>query len=94
MSYSRWSNSRWYTFWTANGPKSDKKDDQAFEICDFGGGNIFLYKQLNEDLEKCLDEAVHTANLTDKDEVTDAEREELATYMKSFMEDIEEEYKK
>jgi len=42
MSYSRWSNSRWYTFWSANGavpteykwPTQKLKDSQVFEICD------------------------------------------------------------
>lgn len=42
MSYSRWSNSTWYTFWTSWGPDSTfklptkkLKDSQCFEICDF-----------------------------------------------------------
>ena len=42
MSYSRWSNSRWYTFWSAMGaepteykwPTQKLKDSQVFEICD------------------------------------------------------------
>ena len=42
MSYSRWSNSRWYTFWSAMGaaqttykwPTQELKDSQVFEICD------------------------------------------------------------
>jgi hypothetical protein len=43
MSYSRWSNSVWYTFWTAYPgtktefklPTKKLKDSQMFEICDF-----------------------------------------------------------
>lgn len=43
MSYSRWSNSRWYTFWSSMGssqteykwPTQKLKDSQVFEICDF-----------------------------------------------------------
>ena len=42
MSYSRWSNSRWYTFWSASSaelteykwPTQKLKDSQVFEICD------------------------------------------------------------
>ena len=42
MSYSRWSNSRWYTFWSSMGaeqtqykwPTQRLKDNQIFEICD------------------------------------------------------------
>lgn len=42
MSYSRWSNSRWYTFWSAIGssnleysfPLKKLKNKQCFEICD------------------------------------------------------------
>lgn len=42
MSYSRWSNSIWYTFWVYSGktykfklPKQKFKDEQILEICDF-----------------------------------------------------------
>lgn len=40
MSYSRWSNSVWYTFWTWSGsdeftfPTQSRKNKQTFEICD------------------------------------------------------------
>ena len=42
MSYSRWSNSRWYTYWSSNGsweteykwPTEQLKNSQVFEICD------------------------------------------------------------
>jgi hypothetical protein len=41
MSYSRWSSSRWYTFWRTDGvsdyifPTQKRKRAQVFEICDF-----------------------------------------------------------
>jgi len=41
MSYSRWSSSRWYTFWRTDGssdygfPTEKRKRAQVFEICDF-----------------------------------------------------------
>lgn len=48
MSYSRWSNSRWYTFWSAMGgetsefkwPTQKLKDRQVFEICDIPSYHI------------------------------------------------------
>lgn len=55
MSYSRWSNSRWYTFWSANGayqtkykwPTQKLKDSQVFEICDIPSYYI-TYNELKE----------------------------------------------
>jgi hypothetical protein len=55
MSYSRWSNSRWYTFYTAFSGKT--RDTQAFEIMiDFARTRIFSYSELKSDIDKCLDE--------------------------------------
>jgi hypothetical protein len=55
MSYSRWSNSRWYTFYTAFSGKT--KDTQAFEIMiDFARTRIFSYLELKSDIDKCLNE--------------------------------------
>ena len=57
MSYSRWSNSIWYTFWTSFGalpteytlPSKKLKEKQVFEICDFPCYFI-TYKDLKERL--------------------------------------------
>jgi len=55
MSYSRWSNSRWYTFHTAFSGKT--KESQAFEIMmDFARSRIFTYAELKSDIDKCLRE--------------------------------------
>ena len=48
MSYSRWSNSRWYTFWSAMGaetaefrwPTRKLREGQVFEICDMPSYHI------------------------------------------------------
>lgn len=56
MSYSRWLTSRWYTFWSAKGPDSDKKNDQIFEICELGPALSFTYAQLTSDIDKCLEQ--------------------------------------
>ena len=54
MSYSRWSNSFWYTFWSDSRAKS--KEEEIFEICDFGHGMKFNYAQIKENPEKCMTE--------------------------------------
>jgi hypothetical protein len=55
MSYSRWSNSVWYTYWAAVSP-ADNQDinKQIFEICDLARSQRFTYKEINEDLTACL----------------------------------------
>jgi hypothetical protein len=61
MSYSRWSNSIWYTFWTAFGatpteyslPSRKLKESQVFEICDFPSYFI-TYKDAKDNLDEIL----------------------------------------
>jgi len=54
MSYSRWSNSTWYTFWSATTvtnykwPTKKLKRQQIFEICDFPSFT-FTYGELEEE---------------------------------------------
>ena len=55
MAYSRWSTSRWYTFWSSNS-KSDKPNDQVFEICDLNQPLLFTYKELTQDINQCLND--------------------------------------
>jgi len=54
MSYSRWSNSIWYTFWSASSPV-DNMDEQQFEICDFCRSMTFTYKDLKTNINDCLE---------------------------------------
>lgn len=56
MSYSRWLTSRWYTFWTSYTPKSNRPNDQVFEICELGPGLQFTYAQLKSDIDDCLEQ--------------------------------------
>ena len=49
MSFSRWSHSRWYTYWS--GGEDNKRDNQIFQIC---ACCHFTYKELVDDIEKCL----------------------------------------
>lgn len=60
MAYSRWTTSRWYTFWASQSLNDENepitKDEQMFAICDFGESPGFTYKQLTDDIDKCLQE--------------------------------------
>lgn len=57
MSYSRWGNSRWYTFWTASSGKT--KDEQYLEVMiDHDRGSNFSYKQLKGNMDSCIDEVM------------------------------------
>lgn len=53
MSYSRWGDSRFYTFWTGN---SKIRDEQIFDIMFSMGRELtFTFKELREDMNGCLD---------------------------------------
>ena len=55
MSYSRWSNSRWYTFYTAL--SGDTKKSQAFEVMiDFARTKVFTYEELANNIDERLSE--------------------------------------
>lgn len=54
MSYSRWSNSVWYTFWSSSSPKGlFSKKDQVFEICD-SHSYFITYREIVQDVDKVL----------------------------------------
>jgi hypothetical protein len=89
MSYSRWSNSFWYTFWLAT-PEDTPMEDQQFSIdCE----NHFSYKNLKNDMDMCINnirkyyEEGEFSRLPSEEEY-----EELRGYMQEFVRDIEEEY--
>ena len=80
MSYSRWSNSRWYTFWSTF-KKDPGRRSQIFDIC---GDACFTYGQLKDDIERCLND------IRDKNtNASDEEMEELKSYMNEFITDVE-----
>lgn len=86
MSYSRWGNSRWYTF--GCGCKEDNckcpmkcniKNHQAFSIdCAWS----FSYKELVSDIDDCLDQVLKIS------EATKEEMGELRHYMQSFIYEV------
>lgn len=51
MSYSRWGNSTWYTFWTSSSPGGFfRKKEQIFEICDIPS-YLVTYREIVEDVD-------------------------------------------
>lgn len=63
MSYSRWSNSVWYTYWSAFSGKS--KEDQVMEIMvDCYRTFIFSYDQLNKDFSGCISSIVKECGIS------------------------------
>lgn len=98
MSYSRWSNSRWYTYWASDSlahiksdeyiSDNDKKNLQVFEICEVIEDDFrFTYIELTENMGKCLKKVKEVTKCTD------TEIEELKKYMTRFCRDIKEEYR-
>lgn len=94
MSYSRWSNSYWYTFWSV--PLSDRdgsenRDNAIFEICDVAH---FTAKELRDNLDGCLQyvEMTIAQNYKPEYRVTEERRKELIGYIRQFLEDVDEEY--
>ena len=85
MSYSRWGgrgSGHWYTFWSVqNSDTQEGRDTAIFTIC---GVTDFNAKELREDLDGCM-EIVKT-----KDSMGNLE--ELKTYCREFLDDVEEAY--
>jgi len=80
MSYSRWGDSTWYTFWRTQDETTKNRDTAIFEIC---GEHSFTAKELREHLEGCL------AMISG---ATQDELEELKEYITEFLYDIDEKY--
>jgi len=94
MSYSRWLNSIWYTFWRAS--DATCKEDEIFCIC---GVTDIKYKDMREDLEGCISKVKDVVEHPEKEgisfcpaEVSPLDYDELKIYMQRFMQDIEQEY--
>ena len=93
MSYSRWSNSSWYTFWSST-PENTPMEDQEFCVdCELH----FSYKSLKKDMDKCINNVrSHYEFKMDEDNEnrpSDAEYDELKGYMLEFIQDVEKEFK-
>jgi len=83
MSYSRWGNSCWYTFWAASYAVVETRDNALFEIC---GSTAFTAKELRENLQSCLDKVKVLTGCNEE------ELKELTCYIERFLNDVDKEY--
>lgn len=93
MSYARWSLSRFYVYHMMQGGAATRDEEMVDVDCE----HQFTYKQLKDDFDGCLDiAATPTTNPNNVGWGVPIEklREELAGYLRSFMQDIEADYHK
>ncbi len=81
MAYSRWTASRWYTYWLDQGRVPGLEFTEEMFI--IGGLASFSFEALFNDMDGCL-EKVRKVD----PEATDEEIEELRGYMNQFLEDV------
>ena len=84
MSYSRWSDSQWYTYWSSH--SNNHRRGQIFCICSVAD---FTSGQICDDIESCLDTAIekYLADYKATQSIS-AAREELRGYMVQFIKDV------
>lgn len=100
MSYSRWPNSCWYTFWTSLSedtefklPTQRLKDNQVFEICDFEPYYV-KYDMIQKLGTKKITQIVqqHYQKETPPKTYTQEELDELERYLKEFVKDVDKQF--
>ena len=82
VSYSRWSHSKWYTFWCWQ-ETGETIDNAIFEICDVAR---FTAKELRDDREGCL------IDVSGIEDCTLDEIRELGEYMDTFIGGVNDKY--
>ena len=86
MSYSRWSNSRWYIYWSS-GESGEDKEEQVLSINDVGGYIFeFSYKELKDSKEEIF------KKIGDEVGVNLQELLKLKEGVNKFMKSVDEEY--
>jgi hypothetical protein len=89
VSYSRWPESRWYTYW--NSSEDNFMQTSEFRVEHFSNPFTFTYREIKEDRRRCADLVAMFFGICDG-EVTDDELLELEMYMDSFIKDVEKEF--
>ena len=97
MSYSRWSNSVWYTYWSDSSeetkyrlPTKKLKYNQVFAICDFPSYNITYGDLMTKDLYTITQEV---REYYKEKNPTNEELGELADYLMRFVDDVNDHFK-
>jgi hypothetical protein len=82
MSYSRWSNSYWYTYWRVAGEGVvENRNNAVLDICSVIS---FTAKQLRENLDQCMKEVQELS--------PDGDIYELRLYVNRFLNDVDKQY--
>ena len=84
MSYSRWTNSDWYTIWLVQDDETENRDTALFQIVCCA---TFTAKQLREDLKSCLDKACDPSQYD-----RPVSRSQLEGFVAEFLKDVDAEY--
>ena len=86
MSYSRWGNSYWYTFYCVYPEEGrETKDNALFDVCMIA---TFTAKDLREDMDSCIEIVSKKDPYATKEQLG-----ELRIYMSEFLKDVDETYK-
>lgn len=84
MAYLRWSCSEWYVFWTSNDHEVENRDNAR--VC-IDCRVYFNAWQLRDDFDKCVDEVVQ-----EKGPMPQYDIDELRDALKTFLDDVNQEY--
>ena len=92
MSYSRFGDSYWYTYWsTVPEGITEDRDTAIFEVCTV---TQFSAKQLRDDVDACIAEAVELAPKFNwvTGEPSEQDIQELRDCIAEFLADVDREY--
>ena len=89
MSYSRWSNSTWYTFWSGSNARS-KREEQFACLVDFDTQFYWPYDVIC----RFLEDRSTLKQILSQAEPTEEEITELIGYMRHFIGDVDLHYHK
>ena len=87
MAYSRWIDSKFYTYWVGKNDVNSKEDEEFIVHHDLETYRSFTYKECKKMIEDTL-KVKGKLNFIDNDE----EAKEIQGYMKQFIEDVDHHY--
>lgn len=91
MSYSRWGDSRWYTYW--RGEDNSPLEEQVFQVDTLFTMGFIPYVEMKADFEAAVARFVKEAIAQEEEYAPDAEEiVELRGYMREFMAEVEAEF--
>lgn len=89
MSYSRWLESYWYTYWCVKmKDEIETRDNAMFEVCAIA---CFTAHELRTDMESCIKRALLACE-NNTFQPIESEIDDLREFMKEFLADVDEKY--